>query len=313
MKFGVLNRKGDQLEDDIFNNEEGSAQFYEFLSLIGEKVTLSSHTGFSGGLDRCSGALQSYATAFCGYEIMFHVAPLLPFHKNDAIQLDRKRHIGNDMCIIVFNEDGEDGTAAGPVPAALLRSQFTNVVLVVNPVYEDQVVREEEGGDHKENAETLESIREEHEQEEAGVVRNEKEMTIENYEESGQEGKMKSEVSKTESESENRSSELNNKKEENDEKKNYKERKGAVVGYRLRVCARECTPAFGPQLPDVTRMFPKDKAKELRACILSKLINGELSTYRHDDFVHKTKKARRDMLQLLYDRYTKKEHTREKE
>lgn len=35
-------------------------------------------------------------------EIMFHVAPLLPHTAGDAQQLQRKRHVGNDIVAIVF-------------------------------------------------------------------------------------------------------------------------------------------------------------------------------------------------------------------
>ena len=35
---------------------------------------------------------------------MYHVATLLPFSDTDAQQLQRKRHIGNDIVSIVFQE-----------------------------------------------------------------------------------------------------------------------------------------------------------------------------------------------------------------
>lgn len=35
-------------------------------------------------------------------EIMFHVSPLLPHTSGDAQQLQRKRHVGNDIVAIVF-------------------------------------------------------------------------------------------------------------------------------------------------------------------------------------------------------------------
>lgn len=39
---------------------------------------------------------------FYNREIMFHVAPLLPHTAGDAQQLQRKRHVGNDIVAIVF-------------------------------------------------------------------------------------------------------------------------------------------------------------------------------------------------------------------
>jgi RAP1 GTPase activating protein 1 len=41
-------------------------------------------------------------TKFNGFEIMYHVAPYLPWYPNDKQQLERKRHLGNDIVVIVF-------------------------------------------------------------------------------------------------------------------------------------------------------------------------------------------------------------------
>ena len=45
-----------------------------------------------------------YIITIPGKEIMYHVATLLPFSDTDAQQLQRKRHIGNDIVSIVFQE-----------------------------------------------------------------------------------------------------------------------------------------------------------------------------------------------------------------
>ena len=38
---------------------------------------------------------------------MFHVSTELPYKKaNDLQQLERKRHIGNDICVLVYREAG---------------------------------------------------------------------------------------------------------------------------------------------------------------------------------------------------------------
>ena len=44
-----------------------------------------------------------YATSFV--EVMFHVSTLLPYSESDKQQLQRKRHIGNDIVAVVFQED----------------------------------------------------------------------------------------------------------------------------------------------------------------------------------------------------------------
>ena len=47
---------------------------------------------------------HSVYTTHKGYEIMFHVANYLPFNNFDPQQVERKRHLGNDVIIIVFKE-----------------------------------------------------------------------------------------------------------------------------------------------------------------------------------------------------------------
>ena len=49
----------------------------------------------------------SYYTTFRGYEIMFHVNTLLPYFPLDPQQLERKRHVGNDVGVIIFTEGAD--------------------------------------------------------------------------------------------------------------------------------------------------------------------------------------------------------------
>ncbi|XP_066539970.1 rap1 GTPase-activating protein 1 [Hoplias malabaricus] len=106
-KFGVLYQKEGQLtEEDILSNNEESEEFKDFLSILGQTVKLHGFTGFRGGLDVSHGQTGSEAvfTSFHGREIMFHVATKLPFTDGDAQQLQRKRHIGNDIVAVVYQE-----------------------------------------------------------------------------------------------------------------------------------------------------------------------------------------------------------------
>lgn len=61
--------------------------------------------------------------------LMFHVSTLLPFTPNNRQQLMRKRHIGNDMVTIVFQEPGSRAFTPKSV-----RSQFQHVFVVVRLV-----------------------------------------------------------------------------------------------------------------------------------------------------------------------------------
>jgi RAP1 GTPase activating protein 1 len=65
---------------------------------------------------------------FNNNEIMFHVSTLLPFNPLDKQQLERKRHIGNDIVIIIFLEGG---TVYKPTT---ISSRQVHVVFVVKPL-----------------------------------------------------------------------------------------------------------------------------------------------------------------------------------
>ncbi|XP_077432714.1 rap1 GTPase-activating protein 1 [Vanacampus margaritifer] len=130
-KFGVLYQKENQFtEEDILGNDEESEEFTEFLSILGNTVQLQGFTGFRGGLDVCHGQTGSEAvfTSFHGREMIFHVATKLPFTEGDPQQLQRKRHIGNDIVALVYQE--------GPTPfiADVIKSHFLHCFIVVRRV-----------------------------------------------------------------------------------------------------------------------------------------------------------------------------------
>ncbi|KAL8613785.1 hypothetical protein ACOMHN_029642 [Nucella lapillus] len=128
-KVGIMYcRAGQNSEEEMYNNECGSPVFDEFLNLIGQKVRLKSFDKYRGGLD-CktdTTGLHSYYTTFNNNEIMFHVSTMLPFTPNNHQQLLRKRHIGNDIVTIVFQEPG-----AQPFSPRTVRSQFQHVFIIV--------------------------------------------------------------------------------------------------------------------------------------------------------------------------------------
>lgn len=51
-----------------------------------------------------TGKESIYLEIFDDYHVMYHVATLIPFKEDDEQQIDRKRHLGNDIVIIVFKE-----------------------------------------------------------------------------------------------------------------------------------------------------------------------------------------------------------------
>jgi hypothetical protein len=51
-----------------------------------------------------TGTESIYLEIFDDYQVMYHVATLIPYKEDDEQQIDRKRHLGNDIVIIVFKE-----------------------------------------------------------------------------------------------------------------------------------------------------------------------------------------------------------------
>ncbi|XP_007528903.2 GTPase-activating Rap/Ran-GAP domain-like protein 3 isoform X1 [Erinaceus europaeus] len=130
-KFGVLFAKDGQLTDDeMFSNEIGSDAFQKFLHLLGDTITLKGWTGYRGGLDTKNDTtgIHSVYTVYQGHEIMFHVSTMLPYSKENKQQVERKRHIGNDIVTIVF-EEGEEPTPA--FKPSMIRSHFTHIFALV--------------------------------------------------------------------------------------------------------------------------------------------------------------------------------------
>ncbi|XP_044120804.1 GTPase-activating Rap/Ran-GAP domain-like protein 3 isoform X2 [Neovison vison] len=130
-KFGVLFAKDGQLTDDeMLSNEIGSDAFQKFLNLLGDKITLKGWTGYRGGLDTKNDTTGTHSvyTVYHGHEIMFHVSTMLPYSKENKQQVERKRHIGNDIVTIVFQEGEEPSPAFKP---SMIRSHFTHIFALV--------------------------------------------------------------------------------------------------------------------------------------------------------------------------------------
>jgi len=131
-KFGVLFATGNQgsAEDEMYGNETGDALFENFLTILGTRINLRGWESYRGGLDTSGDATGAYSvyTDWRGFEIMFHVSTLLPFSRTNPQQVERKRHIGNDIVVLVFH------TGKGEFNPACFRSHFNHVFIVVRPV-----------------------------------------------------------------------------------------------------------------------------------------------------------------------------------
>ncbi|KAJ3339155.1 hypothetical protein HDU93_008541 [Gonapodya sp. JEL0774] len=146
-KFGVAYLSAGQTsEEEMFRNrtERTSKAYQHFLSFLGERIDLKGWKGYRAGLDTSTNSntgTQSIYTKWQSYEIMFHVATLLPFTEHEPQQIERKRHLGNDIVLIVFQD-----ADAGQFRINSLTSKQNHVVAAVQPSeegYKIQMVAKE--------------------------------------------------------------------------------------------------------------------------------------------------------------------------
>ncbi|XP_028042144.1 signal-induced proliferation-associated 1-like protein 2 isoform X1 [Bombyx mandarina] len=131
-KVGVMYCKsGQSTEEEMYNNQEAGPAFVEFLQMLGQTVRLKDFDKYKAGLDNKtdSTGLYSVFSTYQSCDIMFHVSTMLPYTPNNRQQLLRKRHIGNDIVTIVFQEPG-----AAPFTPRNIRSQFQHVFIVVRAI-----------------------------------------------------------------------------------------------------------------------------------------------------------------------------------
>jgi len=96
------------------------------MQFIGTKIELNGWKEYRGGLDvsvnEASGK-HAYFTNWNDHSIMFHTAPLIPYKVGDP---SRKRHVGNDVIVIIFKEGNEK------INPIVFKSQFNHVFIVVS-------------------------------------------------------------------------------------------------------------------------------------------------------------------------------------
>ncbi|XP_035380186.1 signal-induced proliferation-associated 1-like protein 1 isoform X1 [Electrophorus electricus] len=129
LKVGVMYcLAGQSSEEEMYNNEAAGPAFDEFLQLLGERVRLKGFSKYRAQLDTKTDSTGTHSlyTTYKDYEIMFHVSSMLPYTPNNKQQLLRKRHIGNDIVTIVFQEPG-----AKAFSPKNIRSHFQHVFVVV--------------------------------------------------------------------------------------------------------------------------------------------------------------------------------------
>uniref|UniRef100_A0A8C0N8C2 Signal-induced proliferation-associated protein 1 n=1 Tax=Canis lupus familiaris TaxID=9615 RepID=A0A8C0N8C2_CANLF len=128
-KVGILYcRAGQGSEEEMYNNQEAGPAFMQFLTLLGDVVRLKGFESYRAQLDTKTDSTGTHSlyTTYQDHEIMFHVSTMLPYTPNNQQQLLRKRHIGNDIVTIVFQEPDSK-----PFCPTTIRSHFQHVFLVV--------------------------------------------------------------------------------------------------------------------------------------------------------------------------------------
>lgn len=136
LKVGVLLSIGEQSEDEMFANQNATPLFQEFLDWLGNPIKLQGWEGFRGGLDvktNTTGKITYYAELDNNDDgkipLLFHVSTLLPYNPNDKQQLERKRHLGNDLVMIVFRENPKS-----QFDPREITSHFNFIFVVVKPI-----------------------------------------------------------------------------------------------------------------------------------------------------------------------------------
>ncbi|ORX98320.1 hypothetical protein K493DRAFT_280505 [Basidiobolus meristosporus CBS 931.73] len=131
-KFGIgYLGPGQSSEEQMYSTraEETSPEFTKFLNFLGETIRLKGWKGYRGGLDVISDNTgeESVYTSWQNHEIMFHVTSMLPYNARDAQHLERKRHIGNDIVLIIFKESDD------AFQLSTISSNRNHVVCLVTP------------------------------------------------------------------------------------------------------------------------------------------------------------------------------------
>lgn len=95
-------------------------RFSAALTNVGShfRASVGAFCHFSGDMT----GKESYYTVYAGHEVMYHVSTILPYSKDNPQQLERKRHIGNDIVNIIYTDDPAAVDSFNP---NCIRSQFT--------------------------------------------------------------------------------------------------------------------------------------------------------------------------------------------
>ncbi|XP_024115248.1 tuberin isoform X3 [Oryzias melastigma] len=140
-KIGVVFVGAGQVNNEvaILSNEYGSNRYAAFLTGLGKLIHLKdcdSDQIFLGGLDQYG---DDGEFTYCWHDdimqAIFHIATLMPNRESDRGCCNKKRHIGNDFVMVVYNDSGEE------YKLGTIKGQFNFVEVIIKPLdYECNLV-----------------------------------------------------------------------------------------------------------------------------------------------------------------------------
>ncbi|XP_051559030.1 tuberin-like isoform X1 [Myxocyprinus asiaticus] len=140
-KIGVVFVGAGQANNEvsILSNEYGSNRYARFLTGLGKLIHLKDCDPdqiFLGGLDQYG---DDGEFTYCWHDdimqAIFHIATLMPNRERDKGCCNKKRHIGNDFVIVVYNDSAEE------YKLGTIKGQFNFVEVLIKPLdYESNLV-----------------------------------------------------------------------------------------------------------------------------------------------------------------------------
>ncbi|XP_026080816.1 tuberin-like isoform X3 [Carassius auratus] len=140
-KIGVVFVGAGQANNEvsILSNEYGSNRYAQFLTGLGKLIHLKDCDPdqiFLGGLDQHG---DDGEFTYCWHDdimqAIFHIATLMPNRQSDKGCCNKKRHIGNDYVVVVYNDSGEE------YKLGTIKGQFNFVEVLIKPLdYESNLV-----------------------------------------------------------------------------------------------------------------------------------------------------------------------------
>uniref|UniRef100_A0A3Q2DLK3 Tuberin n=1 Tax=Cyprinodon variegatus TaxID=28743 RepID=A0A3Q2DLK3_CYPVA len=133
-KIGVVFVGAGQVNNEvaILSNEYGSNRYAAFLTGLGKLIHLKDCDPdqiFLGGLDQYG---DDGEFTYCWHDdimqAIFHIATLMPNRESDKGCCNKKRHIGNDFVMVVYNDSGEE------YKLGTIKGQFNFVEVIIKPL-----------------------------------------------------------------------------------------------------------------------------------------------------------------------------------